>query len=54
MVRQTQVIQVYSQLNPFIDFLIQLDPEENTNRVIEIIDQACSKWFKTPEEEGNT
>ena len=46
MVRQTQVIQVYSQFNPFIDFMIQLDPAEDTNRVIEIIDQACSRWFE--------
>lgn len=46
MTRQVQAINVYSQLNDWIDFVIVLENPEETDRAEEIINKAADDWFE--------
>ena len=46
MTRQIQAINVYSQLNDWIDFVIVLENQEESDRAEEIINKAADDWFE--------
>ena len=45
MVRTKTCINVYSEMNPWIDFCIVLENENNILDAKEIIEQAYDSWF---------
>lgn len=45
MVRARTCINVYSEMNPWIDFCIVLEEEKDTDNAKEIIRQAYNEWF---------
>ena len=45
MVRTKTCINVYSEMNPWIDFCIVLENENNILDAKEIIEQAYNSWF---------
>ena len=46
MTRQVQAINVYSQLNDWIDFVVILENQEETEKAEEIINKAADRWFE--------
>lgn len=46
MTRQIQAINVYSQLNDWIDFVIVLENHKESDRAEEIINKAADRWFE--------
>ena len=46
MTRQIQAINVCSQLNDWIDFVIVLENQEEADQAEEIINKAADDWFE--------
>lgn len=47
MIKVRTCINVYSEMNPWIDFCIVLKDEKDINDATEIIKQAYSEWFSS-------
>ena len=45
MVRTKTCINVYSEMNPWIDFCIVLENENDISNAMEIIQQSYDSWF---------
>ena len=45
MVRTKTCINVYSEMNPWIDFCIVLENENDISDAMEIIEQSYDSWF---------
>lgn len=45
MVRTKTCINVYSEMNPWIDFCVVLEDEKDVDDAKEIIEQAYNEWF---------
>ena len=50
MVEKYTYLHVYSELNPWIDFVITLSQSEDGDRAKQIAEQAYGDWFKTTSE----
>ena len=50
MVEKYTYLHVYSELNPWIDFVITLSQSEDGDRAKQIAEQAYENWFKTTKE----
>ena len=47
MVRTKTCINIYSEMNPWIDFCIVLENENDISDAREIIEQSYASWFST-------
>ena len=45
MVRDVQVINIYSELNPFIDFIVVPVAEDDRELIKDILDKALDRWL---------
>lgn len=54
MIRVGTSLNVYSELNPWIDFIVNVGAYVDVEKTQEIIEQAFSEWFEDNEEVGNS
>lgn len=54
MIIERKVLNVYSSLNPWIDFIVDIEAPENVERAQEIIEQAFNEWFEDNEKVGDS
>lgn len=47
MVHDVQVINIYSELNPFIDFIVVPVNDDDKELIKEILDSALDRWLDT-------
>lgn len=50
MVRAENCINVYSEMNPWIDIVITIEPDEDYARAYEVVGKAYEEWFEDTHE----
>jgi len=50
MVRAENCINVYSEMNPWIDIVITIEPDEDYARAYEVVEKAYEEWFEDTHE----
>lgn len=53
MVIERKVINVYSDLNPWIDFIVDIEAPGNVERAKGVIEQAFNEWIEDNEKVGD-
>lgn len=47
MIQDVQVINIYSELNPFIDFIVVPVNDDDSDQISKILEEALDRWLDT-------